>query len=973
MARLVSNSLVAIFTLMFAAVAAAQGVQTGSIRGVVKDATGLVVPQATIHAESPAQLGLRDTASDAAGAYQFQGLAPGLYTLTFEFTGFQTVTSTVQVSVGAIARLDVALPMPTVTEAVTVTAAKPSVLTARGGGSTMRTADLERLPTGRTPSLVAELAPGLTNNTPNVNQVTISGAVSYDNVFLLDGVDIGDNLFARPDDLFVEEAIEETQVLTSAVSAEYGRFSGGVVNAVTKRGGDLFSGSVRSNLSNAAWTNETPFEEAAGLKRQDKMDRYHEGTFGGPLAKSRAWFFFAGRSQSSETSLTLAQTAAAFQQTDDQHRWDLKVTATPMTNQTLQVQYLDRRQKRFAPSLPITIDPTAGDQTNTPGHLFVANWNGVMANRFFATAQYSRKANHPRFGNTSTQLEDSPFLTIGRVSPGGLHFGPAYFDRTDPEDRDNNQLTGSVSYFGSKPGWGTHDVKGGVEVFSLVLRGGNSQSSTGYLFNTDYASTAGRPLTDASGRVIPVWIPGSTSIGNTLPTRGAELDIRTTSFYLQDRWTLARLTMDLGLRYEHATSEATGGAASIGAQSFVPRLAASYAMREDGNTVLGATYAHYAGRYTSSIFGRNTPVANSGRVTSVYNGPAGQGYDFAPAYDLANYSVVAGSFPTANIFLDDNLESPLTREFTLSAAQALGAKGAVRAMYVWRQATGLAESFIDDPTASGKTAVTLPNGTPFGTFDNVYYRNSDDAVRNYQAMELLGNYQLRSNWSAVAQWTVQLKNEGNYEGESANAPGSPSVLGDYPELLVEARNFPMGRLDDYQRHKVRVWSTYMVNMGRFGSVDVTPMWRYNSALTYSLAANSVPLSTVQRARNPGYARLPGSGANGSQTVFFGERGSEEFAGYGLVDLGVTYQVPVWRTLRPWLKLEVLNVMDNNKLIAWDTTIAVDPSSALDADGLPTGYLKGARFGQGTSTAAYPRPRPGLTGGRTYFGAFGLRF
>ena len=366
MARFASNSLVALFVLMTAAVAAAQGVQTGSVRGVVQDATGLVVAQATIHAESPAQQGSRVTASDEVGAYQFQGLAPGLYTLTFEFTGFQTVKSTVRVSVGAIARLDVALPMATVTEAVTVTAATPSLLTARGGGSTMRTADLERLPTGRTPSLVAELAPGLTNNTPNVNQVTISGAVAYDNVFLLDGVDIGDNLFARPDDLFVEEAIEETQVLTSAVSAEYGRFSGGVVNAVTKRGGNLFSGSVRSNLSNAAWTNETPFEEAAGQKRQDKMDRYYEGTFGGPLSKNRAWFFFAGRTQSSETSLTLAQTAAAFQQTDEQQRWDLKVTATPMTNQTVQVQYLDRRQQKFAPSLPITIDPTRAIRPTHP-------------------------------------------------------------------------------------------------------------------------------------------------------------------------------------------------------------------------------------------------------------------------------------------------------------------------------------------------------------------------------------------------------------------------------------------------------------------------------------------------------------------------------------------------------------------------------------------------------------------------------
>ena len=971
MVRFISATLVALLALS-GVDASAQGLQTGSVRGVVKDTMGDVVPHVAVRAESPALLAPRVTTTDAAGAYQLQGLVPGSYTVHFELGGFQTVTSALRVGVGMTERLDATLQPAGVNEAVQVTAATPSLLSARAGGSTIRSSEIERLPTGRTPSLVAELAPGLTNNTPNVNQVTISGAVAYDNVFLLDGVDIGDNLFARPDDLFIEEAIEETQVLTSSVSAEYGRFSGGVVNAVTRRGGDMFSGSMRSNLSNAAWTAETPFENVNGQQRQSKMDRYYEGTLGGPLRKDRAWFFFAGRAQSSETSLTLAQTAAAFPQTDDQHRWDLKVTATPLTNHTVQVQYLDRRQERFAPSLPITIDPTAGDHTDTPGNLFATNWNGVLADRFFASAQYSRKQNHPRFGNTSARLQDSPFLTIGRVAPGGLHFGPVYFDRTDPEDRDNNQLTGSVSYFGSRAGWGSHDVKAGFEVFSLVLRGGNSQSSTGYLFNSDYATTNGRPLTDASGRVVPVWIPGFTSVANTLPTRGAELDIRTTAFYLQDRWTLNRFTFDLGLRYEHAGSEATGGAASIGAQSLAPRLAASYQLREDGSTVLSASYAHYSGRYTSSIFGRNTPVANAGRVTSTYNGPAGQGYDFAPAYDLSNYTITSGSFPTANIFLDDNLESPLTKEFTVAAAQTLGNRGAVRAMYIWRKATGLVESFIDNASADGKTTVAQ-DGTTFGVFDNVYYRNTDGAVRNYQAIELLANYQVRGNWSAAAQWTMQLKNEGNYEGESANAPGSPSVIGDYPEMLTESRNFPTGRLDDYQQHKVRAWSTYLMDLGRFGALDITPMWRYNSALTYSLVANAVPLSAIQRSRNPGYARLPGSGANGSQTLFFGERGSEEFAGYGLVDLGVTYQVPVWSSLKPWLKLEVLNMLNNDKLIAWDTTLAVDPNSPLDADGLPTGFLRGARFGQGTSTASYPRPRPGLTGGRTFLGAFGIRF
>jgi hypothetical protein len=972
MARFLSSTLVALLALSFVHASAAQGIQTGTIAGVITDASGQAVANAMVRAESAGQ-GARTTASDQSGAYRISGLAAGNYSITVDTDGLQSAASKVVVGVGTIERLDVTLLPPAVSESVTVTAPAPSLLTRRSGGQSMRTAEIESLPTGRTPSLVAELAPGLTNNTPNVNQVTISGAVAYDNVFLLDGVDIGDNLYARPDDLFVEEAILETQVLTSAVSAEYGRFSGGVVNAVTRSGGNLFSGSVRSNLSNAAWTEETPFEKAAGQQRQSKMDRYYEGTFGGPLRKDRVWFFFAGRSQSSDTSLTLAQTAAPFQQVDDQHRWDLKVTATPMTNQTMQVQYLDRRQQKFAPSLPITIDPTAGDHTDTPGQLFVTNWNGVLGSRFFATAQYSQKMNHPRFGNTSTRLQDSPFLTIGRVSPGGLHFGPLYFDRTDPEDRDNNQLTGSISYFGSRPGWGTHDVKAGVELFSLLLRGGNSQSSTGYLFNTDYASAAGRPLTDSTGRVVPVWIPGATTVGNTLPTRGAEIDITTTSFYLQDRWTpTTRLAVDLGLRFESVSSDATGDAPAVSAASIVPRLAAAYQLTEDGHTSIGASYAHYSGRYTSSIFGRNTPVANAARVTSVYNGPAGQGYDFAPAYDLSNYTVTSGSFPTANIFLDENLESPLTREFTLSAARAIGARGAVRAMYVWRHTTGIVESFVDDPSAAGKTTVS-ENGVVFGTFDNVYYRNTDESVRRYQGVELTGNYQVRSNWSVAGHWTIQLKNEGNYEGEAANQPGIGSVLGDYPEILVEARNFPYGRLDDYQQHKVRLWSIYQLGLGKFGALDLTPMWRYNSALTYSLAANSVPLSAVQRSHNPGYARLPGSGANGSQTLFFSERGSEEFAGYGLVDLAATYQVPVWNSLRPWLKLEVLNVLNNDKLIAWDTTVTVDPASALDANGLPTGYIHGPRFGQGTSTAAYPRSRPGLTGGRTFFGAFGFRF
>ena len=112
----------------------------------------------------------------------------------------------------------------------------------------------------------------------------------------------------------------------------------------------------------------------------------------------------------------------------------------------------------------------------------------------------------------------------------------------------------------------------------------------------------------------------------------------------------------------------------------------------------------------------------------------------------------------------------------------------------------------------------------------------------------------------------ELHNHGNYEGEAASNPGTGSTLGDYPEILVADRNFPEGRFDDFQRHKLRLWTIYSLEMGRFGAVDIAPVWRYNSALTYSLIANSVPLSAIQRAANPGYARLPGSGEQPSRAL-----------------------------------------------------------------------------------------------------------
>ena len=106
-------------------------------------------------------------------------------------------------------------------------------------------------------------------------------------------------------------------------------------------------------------------------------------------------------------------------------------------------------------------------------------------------------------------------------------------------------------------------------------------------------------------------------------------------------------------------------------------------------------------------------------------------------------------------------------------------------------------------------------------------------------------------------------------------------------MLSLARSAPEGHLDDFQRSKVRVWADYHAGLGRFGSFTVAPIYRYNSAKTYSLVLNGQPFSTMQAARNPGYAGTP------TQQIFFGERGSQSFEGFALLDLAVTYGIPVW--------------------------------------------------------------------------------
>ena len=149
-------------------------------------------------------------------------------------------------------------------------------------------------------------------------------------------------------------------------------------------------------------------------------------------------------------------------------------------------------------------------------------------------------------------------------------------------------------------------------------------------------------------------------------------------------------------------------------------------------------------------------------------------------------------------------------------------------------------------------------------------------------------------------------------------------------------------------------------------------WKPYAKPATSTGARNEPRRSATNARNPGYARPPTS-----QTLFFGERGVGEYEDSHQFDLAFTYQVPVFRSLRPWLEFEVYNVFNDQSLVTFNTAVTPNNAGPRDANGLPTEFVQGSSFGRPTAITHFPRatntPAGTAVYARTWLVSFGFRF
>ncbi len=961
--------------------AQAGGSLTGTIEGIVKVGEN-PVQGALVTISSPALQGKRSTATGASGDYIFRQLPPGsarggnAYTITFALSGMKTAQKTIDVSLGGSTRQDATLEVAAAATAVTVSSASLAAEEENAAvhGATFKGEDVQNLPVGRTLSQIAANAPGLTTRTPDARQLSISGSFPWDNRFLLNGVDISDNIGGwATDTLVIEDAVQETQVMTSNISAEYGSFSGGLVNAITRSGGNHYSGTARVDFSNPDWQAYTPIEARQQTTRPSALSEVYTATLGGKIVEDRLWFFLAGRYTDITQGTTLALTNEPNTMTTTEPRVEAKLTGNINASHTLLVDYTTSNRKQanrptFGNDSPWPTAETSGDWTSAefPANVFVARYNGVFTPNLIGDLVYSqKKAEFKGYGGTGSDIvSDSPFVSNASGSQTLVSYAAPAFDATDPEQRNNKDIAGSLSYYLSAGKLGTHDLKAGIDIFHTVRTGGNSQSPTNYVFYADYKTDAnGNPVYGPSPlgphQLIPVFVPGQSLADIFLATRGAQTDIRTDAFYVNDSFRLGRFSFNIGFRYEKVNGTGPGGATITDTHAFVPRLGAIWDVKGNGQYQVSGSYAQYAGKYNDLAAGQGTVVGNPNAIYQVYTGPPGEGYGFAPAFDPRNYQTYSVLFPLLNSFYPPGVSAPITTEYTLSAGGKITPKLNAAATFIYRNTKNFLEDFINNPTASGKTEI-IYEGVDYGAFDNRYFANSDVPRHKYEALLFQAGYTGIRDLFLQANYTYMLKSEGTYEGDGASYPaGYASRYGNYPEVLPLNRVDPYGNLSGYQKHKLRLLGTYAIR-SKIGIFTPGLIYSYDSGQPYNITS-TLPLTAIEIARDPGYASLPAT-----QLIYYGDRGNNFFPSQQRWDLAFSWEAPVYKTVVPWVRFAITNLFNPAYLVSYDTSVTANTKGPLDSNGLPTTYTKAKTFGTATSSANYQPAR-------TLTFAAGIRF
>jgi Carboxypeptidase regulatory-like domain len=739
--------------LVFAMLAAETTAQQASgIAGVVKDPTGAVLPGVTVEASSPALIEkVRTASTDAAGQYKIIDLVPGPYVVTFSLPGFTSYRREgIELTTNFTAQVNAELKVGAVEETVTVSGLTPLVdVQSTAVNQQMTRATLDAIPTGRSPWALGKILPGITTSGGERGGVDVGGTAGFqavtlnahgsrgDNVYQIDGMTVQSGIGnGTSPQYFNDGQFEEYTYTTSAIPAEVA-YGGVRIQMTSREGSNAFRGYALGQYAPWQSNNYSSDLQAAGLKVPDGVLKLWDvnGSVGGPIMRDKLWFyvthrynggnFLVGNSFYHDPAVcqqygTDLEKSHNCQGVDDNYTFStvgrLTWQATPRNK--IAAFYSKEDKQRGHRELAAGVSP----ESSTPQDMRLSysaevKWTAPITNRLLWEAGVSQYFLNYTFtyqpGAAAYQdlaLQDLTLSTQWGARPGGL------FQR----DNYKRYWQGTLSYV-----TGSHAFKGGFQANQAV--------------EDSYYSVSPFQLVAQfrNGAPSSVLVDDEPVFNKPRHNEAA--------FFAQDTWTLKRLTINPGIRYDwfHPWIGAQTAPASVWVpvdrqfaevdsllafKNWSPRLGVVYDVFGNGKTAIKGNVSKYIAilgntsadnynpygvltdqRTWKDLDGNGSPItcASSGNCSIEYN-------EIGPS-TISNFGTRAPRFQDPNLVREQQLEVSASIQHQLLPRVSVSAGYYHRTFY---DLTHTVNTLVD--VAADYTPVQLPDPRGSGQTITIY-------------------------------------------------------------------------------------------------------------------------------------------------------------------------------------------------------------------------------------------------------------
>lgn len=908
MTKVLRRAIVACFgVLLLASAASAQG-QFGSIVGTAADSSGALLPGVNVTLSGERVIGgTLVQVTDALGTYRFDRLSPGTYNVKFELQGFRTVDrQNVVINAAFVATIAAKMEVGSLSETITVTGASPTVDVKSNVQQTVMSQEiLEGVPTGRDPWSLAKLIPGVqvatydVGGTQSMQQSSMSahGSSTNDVSYNIDGATVnwpggggGATMIYYDQGMF-----EEVNYMTSSIPAE--QLAGGVsINMVTKDGGNVWKGNARYSFANDGLQAENwaDAQKLVPTFRGNPTKKTYDFNLngGGAIIKNRMWVSGTYRKWV-VNKLVNATNPDGTQALDDNDlvNYSGKVITQLSTNNKVSVGYFwNNKIRGHRRDSNDKIPDIASVRQTNPVQTTQAKYTGIKGRTVFES-NFSVMD-----GQTNYVYQPGSDPNLPRIIDTVT---TDVFNNSTREEHQPNSRTqfDNVVTYGKSGMGGEHLFKGGVQYGRLYYASDYSVRLDHWLVYTNGVPTAVREY-------------NSPAFSKNVAT--------VTGFFVQDAWSMNRLTLNIGGRYDKYVGtlpeqSAPGGAFSAARtvaktevlnQSIgVWRLGASYDVTGTGRTALKASYSRY-GLQVGIDRVTNVNPLTVGTRDCVWTDPNGDRK--LQTSEIGTCPAFSGGTTTG--YNPAGVAWPYSDEATAGVETQLPGAVRVGAMFYYR--TNRAQlgqhNTLQPSSAYTKYTITVPNG-PGGTVANpkpttATVFNIDPAVNalslnirdnesyldtEYKGIEFTATKRFSKKWQMQTGFTIGKNTGGVAAGTDLNDPNNTL--------------YPQGIIGNDSETAFRLSGSYVLpyDINIAGSMIANNGYPYVSTYSLTRAVAATQGITLTRA---------------SQTIQLSERGNERFNNVMMFDMRLSknFKFGKGRSLAP--QVDFFNIGNSDTIV-----------------------------------------------------------